>query len=314
MINPYWGKDFIEFMGVFFNRLFFIVTGQLEMATDEIQVFVLIALGISSALTGAFLVLKGATMQANAISHTVLIGIAALVIFSGGQFTLDVAFNLKSMLLSGSLAAFITVAMTHFAHTKLDLQEDASIGLIFTFLFALGILLVTLYTRNLHIGTEAIMGNLDAVHMHDLRLLLITLAINTAVLVFCYTRYKMIAFDGGFMKSVKEKVGLYEMILILQMTLTIMAGFRAVGVILVLCLLTAPILIARFFSCRLIGVISLACLISLLSSLFSVALSRHILSIWNIPTSTSSLSVLFLLVLFLICAIFHLRKRKARSV
>ena len=49
-------------------------------------------------------------------------------------------------------------------------QEDASIGLVFTSLFALGVVLVTLYTKNLHIGTEAIMGNIDALDIDDLSL------------------------------------------------------------------------------------------------------------------------------------------------
>ena len=48
------------------------------------------------------------------------------------------------------------------------LQEDASNGIVFTFLFALGIVLVTLFARNAHVGVELILGNVDMLHKKDL--------------------------------------------------------------------------------------------------------------------------------------------------
>ena len=312
-MNPYWGKDFFEVLALFFKRLPFLISGQTQIVSDELQIFVLITLGLSTAMIGVFLVLKGSTMQANALSHTVLIGIAVLVIGApffglvseGG----DVIFSLTALILAGSGAALLTVFLTYLAHTKLGLQEDASIGLIFTFLFAIGILLITLYTRNLHIGSEAIMGNLDAVHPHDLYLLFIVLIKNSLLIFLCYHRYKMIAFDPGFAKSVRGMAALYDIILVLQTTVTIMAGFRAVGVILVLSLITAPILIARLFTARLLPLMFISCLISTAVSLFAVAASRHILSLFSVPVSTSSLMPLFLLFLFLISAMIRVKKR-----
>jgi manganese/zinc/iron transport system permease protein len=295
-MNPYWGKTFFETLFLFFQRLPLLMTGKATMASDELQIFILLSLGLSSAIVGVFLVLKKAAMQANALSHTVLVGIAVLVIFSG-----QLSFTLTSMLLAGVLSALLTVGLTYFAHNKLGLQEDASIGLIFTFLFALGVLLITLYTRNLHIGAEAIMGNLDASHRDDLKLLLATLVLNIFITFILYQRYKMLCFDPVFSKVV-SKISYYEVVLILQTTMTIMAGFRAVGVILVLSLITGPSLIARLFTARLPMIIALSCLISFLGSLFSVALSRHILSTLEVPVSTSSLLPLFLLLLFLASA------------
>ena len=66
----------------------------------------------------------------------------------------------------------------------MHLQEDASIGLVFTSLFALGIVLVNLLTRNAHVGAEIVMGNVDVLHCDDLTLAIIVLLINVCASLF----------------------------------------------------------------------------------------------------------------------------------
>ena len=81
------------------------------------------------------------------------------------------------------------------------LQEDASTGLVFTSLFAIGIALVTLLTRSAHLGTEVVMGNVDALQREDCVLVFIVLGLNIVLCTLFFKEYKMTTFDPGLAKA-----------------------------------------------------------------------------------------------------------------
>src|SRR5438105_188237 len=84
-INPYYGQTFSHVILLFFYRLGLLLTGHLSFAdlvTDDIQILTLVGVAISSALVGAFLVLRRMTMLANSLSHTILMGIVLAYVFS----------------------------------------------------------------------------------------------------------------------------------------------------------------------------------------------------------------------------------------
>ena len=292
-MNPYWGVTMGQFFALFAKRFFGVLSGQLPIASDEVQIWTLILFGLSTVCVGVFLVLKKSTMQANALSHTTLLGIALVMIFSGA-----LTFSLGQLVLAAIVTALLTALSTHFLTKVVGLQEDASIGLVFTVFFALGILLVTLYTRNLHVGVEAVMGNVDALHIDDLRMAFWIFVINLGVTLGLYAWYKMSAFDREFAMSQGVRVGWIEMVLLFQTTLTIMAGFRAVGVILVLALITGPVLIGRFMTRRLHSLFGVAASVIVICSILAVACSRHILSVTKVAVSTSGINILFLVLFF----------------
>jgi len=94
------------------------------------------------------------------------------------------------------------------------------------------------------------------------------------------------------------------------------ASFRAVGVLLFLAFLVGPTLIARRYTCSLKKLIVVSFLISALCSLFSVALSRHILTVFKAPLSTSGLVVTVLFLVYLVvvlCSFFKKQKKIYKS-
>lgn len=191
-MSPYWQKEFFPFCTLFFHRLWKFATGQLplvELAPDEIQIFVLSLLSVSCALVGTFLVLKKMTMLANSLSHTILLGIAFSYLIVGS------AISLKTLLIASLVSGLLTSLTTHWLTHVMRLQEDASIGLVFTAFFALGVLLITLFTRNAHIGTEAIMGNVDALHFDDLKLAFTLFLFNLLIVGLLYKHFIVSAFD-----------------------------------------------------------------------------------------------------------------------
>jgi len=300
-INPYSGTHLFSFLWVFLQRLAQLVTGQLpfsELAGDEVQLGVLFLLGISGALLGSFLVLRRMTMMANSLSHTVLLGLVAAFLvlqFLGGSYLGEgLQIRLPELLLAALFASCVTVLATELLTHGGGVQEDASIGLVFSSLFALAVLLVTLYTRSVHLGLEAIMGNADLLTRDDLLLAGQVLLTNALVFGLFWKEMKIAAFDSAFARCLGLGPQKFHYLLMLLTAATSVAAFRAVGVLLLLALLVAPPLIVRPWTKRLHSLVALASLTSLLSSFLGVALTRHILSIYGVALSTSGMVVVVL--------------------
>jgi manganese/zinc/iron transport system permease protein len=297
-MNPYWGKTFFPFLALFVQRMFQLCTGQLrleDLASDEIQVLVLALIGCSSVLVGAFLVLRKMTMLANSLSHTILLGIV-LAYLATRSLTMDIGVLLLASLVTGLL----TTLLTQFLTVVVRLQEDASIGLVFTVLFALGIVLVTLYTRNAHIGTEAIMGNADALHLSDLKLAALVAAFNFLLVALFFKEYQIVSFDPNLARALGFSVAGFSTLLMLQTAATAIGAFRAVGVLLFLALLVGPFLTARRLAHRLLPLMGLAIGLSACASLIAVGLTRHCLSVYRMPLSTSGMVVAIIALFYVI--------------
>jgi manganese/zinc/iron transport system permease protein len=111
---------------------------------------------VATALCGVFLVLRKLAMTADAISHSVLFGIVAafLAMLALGQ-TPDLG---APLLLAGATAAGVgTVALTELIARSKLVKNDAALGLVFPFLFALAVILVTRYIPNVHLDTDSVM-------------------------------------------------------------------------------------------------------------------------------------------------------------
>ncbi|CCB88392.1 metal ABC transporter permease [Simkania negevensis] len=302
-MNPYWGKGFGGFFMTLFERMGQALRGNLGMqnlASDEIQILVLVLIACSSALVGTFLVLRRMTMLANSLSHTILLGIVVtflLVRHAGGSvMTLD----FQTLVIAALVTGFLTTFVTEWFHKGLRLQEDASIGLVFTTFFALGIVGVTLFSRNAHLGVETIMGNVDALHLHDVRLAFYLFLFNLGLILVFFKRFALMTFDSVLARNFGVPVVLLNHLLMVQAAATAIGAFRALGVFLFLALLVVPVLTARFFCHRLKPLLVVSCLIGSLGAVIAVAFSRHFLSVYQVSFSTAGLTAMTLGGLFLI--------------
>lgn len=320
-MNPYIGEDFFGFFSVLLHRFFLFLTGGLpieHLASDEIQCVVLVCLGVALAFLGPFLVLKQMTMLANALSHTILLGIViAFLLFHSffsigsveGSFT-----SMKILWIAALFSGVLTVLLTQFLTQILHLQEDASIGLVFTTLFALGITLVTVYTKNLHLSAEAVMGNIDALHWDDIKIAGTLAATICFLMVFFFKGFYLSTFDSSFAKSLGWPVAFFNYLLMVLTAAGSIASFRAVGVLLFLSFLVGPVLISLKYSLSIRKLIWLSFVVSASSSLISVALSRHILTVYQVPISTSGLVVTVLFVVYLIVILhFQFKRNKIEA-
>ncbi len=310
-MNPYSDQTFPGFFIELFWRFFAFLSGNLsfqELATDEIQLLVLMGIAASSALVGTYLILRKMTMLANSLSHTILIGIVGAFIMMQGES------DLQTMLMAAAGMGIVTSILTEILTKKIQLQEDASTGLVFTSLFAMGIILVTLFTRNAHIGVEAVMGNVDALQPDDCLFVAIILLINLLLVGLFYKEYLLITFDPQLAKALGFSTLFFNYLLITQVSITVVGAFRAVGVLMVLAFITGPALTARLLTHSLGRLLALAMAFGCLASLIGVALSRHILTAYGMALSTSGIVVCTLACQFVLVAyarkLFHIAQSK----
>ncbi|MGA8164722.1 MAG: metal ABC transporter permease [Waddliaceae bacterium] len=308
-LNPYTGQTFFGFFLQLIIRLWAFLRGELgveALATDEIQILVLMGVASSTALLGSFLVLKKMTMLANALSHTILVGIVVAYVFAIGKASNE-PINIKTLVFASVVMGIVTTFLTEFLTKTAGLQEDASIGIVFTSLFALGVIAVTLLTRDAHIGTEVVMGNVDALQIGDCRLVFVILAGNLLLLLLFFKEFQVTTFDAGLAKTMGISPTLFNYLLMTQVSATAIGAFRAVGVLMVLAFITAPALTARLLTHDLKKMLALAVGVGAAASLIGVALSRHLLSAYGLALSTSGIVVCLLGLCFILAIVLKFR-------
>lgn len=309
--NPYSGQNFFGFFVQLAVRFWQFIMGGFsvnQLTTDEIQILVLMGVAASSALVGTFLVLRKMTMLANSLSHTILVGIVIAFLWTYGAgrdvppHTEQIGIHvlLIASLVMGLITAFLTELLTKGAR----LQEDASTGIVFTSLFAVGVIAVTLLTRNAHIGTEAVMGDVDALQFGDCKLVYLVLALNVLIFTLFFKEFKITTFDPGLSRSFGIAPAFFSYLLMTQVSSTAIGAFRAVGVLMVLAFMTGPALTARLLTSSLKKMLIISVGIGIFASFVGVALSRHILTVYGISLSTAGVVVCVIVVFYLIAAIY----------
>jgi manganese/zinc/iron transport system permease protein len=297
-MSPYSGASFLQFFPTVLIRLPSILqalwTGEL-IYTDEIQLLVLIPMGISCGMLGALLVLRRMTMLANSLSHTILLGIVAAFMLSrtgiSGELLEQGPLPLGLLMMASAVTALLTTFLTESFTKWFRLSEEASTGLVFTALFAAAIVFVTLFTRNAHIGIEVVMGNADGLGRSDVPLGLWVLLANSLLLLPLYRALLITTFDPGFSRLVGFRSGVVSYILMAQVGLSVVAGFRAVGVLMILAFLVGPALAMRPWVVSLRGLILASGTFGGLIGLLAVASARGLLTTFRLPLSTGALAV-----------------------
>jgi manganese/zinc/iron transport system permease protein len=201
----------------------------------------------SCGLLGCYLILRKMAMVGDAISHAVLPGIVIAFLVSGNRDSF-------TMLIGAGLIGVFTTFLIEFFHKKGKLQSDASIGVTFTWLFAIGVILVSLYTSNVDIDQDCVLyGEIAYVPLNvwitgsGLNMGPKTIYISAAVLVivisfiiFGYKELLITTFDPALASAFGISTALWHYLLMGAVSLTTVASFESVGAILVVALLVAP--------------------------------------------------------------------------
>lgn len=263
--------------------------------------------GGSCALVGCFLVLRRQAMMGDAISHAVLPGIVLAFMLTGSRNTLPMLIGAGAF---GLFTAFLTGVLER--HGKL--QPDASLGVTFTWLFALGVILVSAYAGHVDLDAECVLyGEIEYTPLYtwqfggyDLgpRAAWILGAVALANVLFVglgYKQLKLCAFDASLATAVGINVALWHYLLMTFVSLTTVAAFESVGAILVVALLIVPANTAYLLTDRLSHMLVIAVLVGIGSSVGGYWLAR------SIDGSTSAAIAVVAGLLFTCAALFSPR-------
>lgn len=205
---------------------------------------ILLAVGSSCGLIGSVLVVRNQAMLADALSHSVLLGIVL------GFF---VSHSLDSPLLLFGAAVFglLTVLAIEGLHTR-KLAQDAATGLLFTFFFALAVILISLFARNVHLDLDMVLmgevlfaplNRLDFLGLSLPLALVKSVGLLLVLLVFFFLNFQALTLylldkEQAKLQGIATKR--LELGLIFLVSLTTVSSFEAVGSMAVIVFLLAP--------------------------------------------------------------------------
>lgn len=217
----------------------------------------------ASAVLSCFLVLKGWSLMGDAMSHAVLPGVV-------------LAYVAGLPLVAGAFAAGMVCALsTGFLKDNSRIKQDTIMGVVFSGMFALGIVLYTKIETDVHLD-HILFGNMLGVGWADIAQTGL-IALVTLTLVITRRRDLLLyCFDPQHARAVGLKTGVLHYGLLAILSLTIVGSLVAVGIILAIGMLIAPGAIAYLLTDRFDRMLFLSVVISVSSSVTGVLASFHI--------------------------------------
>lgn len=214
-----------------------------------------IMVGIMSGIIGSFIILRGMSLMGDAISHSVLPGVAVAYMLGINILIGASVFGVLAAMLIGYVAS----------HSKI--KVDTAIGVVFSFFYALGFILISLAesSTNLH---HILFGNILAVSNSDIITTAIVLALVILFVQIFYKELLITSFDETFAKTYGLNTQLIHYSLMLVLTLVTVSALQTVGIILVVAMLITPAATAYFWTDRLNIMLVFSSIFGVISSIW----------------------------------------------
>jgi manganese/zinc/iron transport system permease protein len=211
---------------------------------------------MSCALLGNFLVLRRMSMMGDAISHAVLPGLAAAFLLTGSRDSL--------MMLGGAaVVGVLTAVFTEWIRAAGKVDEGASMGVVFTVLFAAGLILIRQAADRVDLDPDCVLyGAIEFVAL-DTRTVLgfeapraavtvgATLAVNLLFVILFFKELRITSFDPMLATTLGLNARLVHYALMTLVAITTVTSFESVGSILVIAMLIVPAAAAQLLTERL---------------------------------------------------------------
>ena len=274
---------------------------------------------VSCGLIGCYLVLRGMSLIGDAISHAVLPGIALAFLLSGSRASLP-------MFVGAAIFGVLTAVLIETVYKNSRIKQDASMGVVFPTLFAVGVILIALLADKVDLDQECVLyGEIAFVPLEDravlfgmtlgpesVMIMAFVCALIVAGIVLFYRPLLVASFDAALATSIGFSAMLIHYAMMTMLSLTVVSAFESVGAILVVSMLIAPAATAYMLTDRLSRMLMISSAHGILS-----ALGGWHLSVW-LECSTAGAMVVVGTGLFLVafvCSPRHgLVARLARRV
>lgn len=211
----------------------------------EIQLIAVIV-AVACALPGVFLVLRGMAMMADAITHTILLGIVM-------AFFVTEDLSSPYLIIGAALMGVFTVWLTELLHQTKLLGKDASIGVVFPLLFSIAIILISRYAGSVHLDTDSVLlGELafapfdrmivfgTDIGAKSIYVMGVILLIAVITLFVFFKELQIATFDPALAAALGFSPVLIHYGLMTMVSVTAVGAFEAVGSILVVAFMVGP--------------------------------------------------------------------------
>lgn len=268
---------------------------------------------VSCALLGNYLVLRRLSLMGDAISHAVLPGLVAGFLLSGSR-------SPAAMLLGAGAAGAATVALVGLVRRLCRLESGAAMGVVFSVLFALGVLLIEQsHARGVDLDADCVLnGELSLVYWlpprdpslwlraETLALLprqLVTLAAVTlivgALVALFFKELRLVAFDPALATALGFRAGLFHAVLMVLVAAVVVASFEAVGSILVIAMLVCPPATARLCTDSFRAQIVLSAVFAAVAGAGGYLLASRAPGVFGTPTALNPAGMISVVAAFL---------------
>jgi manganese/zinc/iron transport system permease protein len=229
-----------------FHRVF-VEPWTTELGSHGLMALVTFLVGATCGLIGNFLILRRMALVGDAMSHSVLPGIAVAFLITGSR-------GVGAMVLGAIVAAWATHGLIEVISRHSRLKQDAAIGIAFSTLFAVGVVLIALFADKVDLDQDCVLnGELPMIPLEPavrlgnvtlgppalLRLVAVLLG-SLLLLVAFYKELLLSSFDPGLAACLGIRVRWIHHGLMLWLSMVVVASFEAVGAILVIALLILP--------------------------------------------------------------------------
>lgn len=219
--------------------------------------------GAVCAALSCYLVLKGWSLMGDAISHAVLPGVV-LAYIAG-----------LPLVLGAFVSGLLCATATGWIKANSRIKEDTVMGIVFTGLFALGLVMFSKTESDLHL-THILFGNILGIERAVLWQTVVTAGVTLAVVMVLRRDLLLFCFDAAHARAIGLNTALLYYVFLSLLAATIVASMQAVGILLVVAMLVTPGCTARLLTDRFDRMLLIAVSSSVLASCAGVYVSFFI--------------------------------------
>jgi manganese/zinc/iron transport system permease protein len=253
--------------------------------TENVAMFGWIALmgflvTVACGLIGNFLILRRMALVGDAISHSILPGIAIAFLIAKNRHSLG-------MFIGALAAGVVTTLLIETIHRRSRVKQDAAIGIVFSTLFAIGVILISVFASQIDLDADCVLyGEISFVAIEprvtlggieiapeSVFVMAIVAAFVVGMTLLFYKELLVSSFDSGLAASLGINPTIMHYSLMCALSIVVVSAFQSVGAILVIAMLILPGATAFLLTQRLPAMLALSVVHSALSALLGMHLA-----------------------------------------
>lgn len=249
-------------------------------------IMAVVLLGAGCGLLGCFVVLRRVALMGDAISHAVLPGVVAGLIYSSDR-------NPGVIFLFAAMAGLLGAALVRMMMASTRLKSDAALGIVLATFFAFGIMWQSRNQQDTVGVMNFLFGNIGSIDGSDLRMMLMTTAVLVVTMFFLRRPLLVLSFDEGFSRGLGYPVKILNAVFYFLLTFSVVVSLQAVGVVLVSAMLITPAAAAYLLTDRFDRMLVLSVLFGVFSGVTGGMVSAEVNGLPTGPVIALSATAVF---------------------